>query len=38
MEVSQISRIERGVANTSISNIYFIAEALEVEIKDLFEF
>ena len=38
MEISQISRLERGILNTSISNIYFIAKALNVHPKDLFDF
>lgn len=38
VELSQISRIERGVINTSISQIFQIAEALEVPPKVLFDF
>jgi len=38
IEISQISRIERGVINTSISTIYEIAKALKVDIVDLFNF
>jgi transcriptional regulator with XRE-family HTH domain len=38
MEISQISRIERGVTNTSISNAYYISKALKVSTKDLFDF
>ncbi|MCB0512561.1 MAG: helix-turn-helix transcriptional regulator [Bacteroidetes bacterium] len=38
IELSQIGRIERGVINTSISNIFIIAEALEISPKDLFDF
>ena len=38
IELSQIGRIERGVINTSISNIFIIAEALEITPKDLFDF
>ena len=37
LEYSQISRIERGVINTSISNVYKIAKALEIDPKDLFD-
>ncbi|MFN4008024.1 MAG: helix-turn-helix domain-containing protein [Chitinophagaceae bacterium] len=38
LEYSQISRIERGIINTSISQAATIATALQVELKDLFEF
>ena len=37
-DVSVISRIERGVVNTSLSNLKLISKALGVEIKELFEF
>ena len=38
LELSQIGRIERGVINTSISNIFFIAETLKIHPKELFDF
>ena len=38
MEISQISRMERGLINTSISNIYLIAVALKVHPKELLDF
>lgn len=38
VDVSVISRIERGVVNTSLSNIKTIAISLDVDIKDLFDF
>lgn len=38
VEISQVSRIERGVVNTSIINVKNIAEGLKVEIADLFKF
>ena len=38
IEISQISRIERGVINTSVFNTFKIANALDVEVKDLFNF
>lgn len=38
IEISQISRIERGVINTSIGNINSISKILEIDIKELFEF
>ncbi len=34
----QVSRIERGEINTSISTIIAIARVLEVQTKDLFNF
>lgn len=37
-DISQISRIERGIINTSIGNINAIASVLKIEIKDLFDF
>lgn len=38
MEISQISRIERGLINTGIANVYRIARFLQVHPKELFEF
>lgn len=38
IEISQISRIERGLLNTSISNVNLIAQSLEINIKELFDF
>lgn len=35
---SQVGRIERGEINPTISTIRVIAEALELEISDLFQF
>ncbi len=37
-DVSVISRIERGVVNTSLSNLKLIATALNIPLKELFEF
>ena len=37
-DVSVISRIERGVVNTSLSNLKLIANALNVQLKELFDF
>ncbi len=37
-DVSVISRIERGVVNTSLSNLKLIADALKVDMKELFNF
>ena len=36
--LSQIGRIERGETNPTISSIYVIAEALEIELKYIFDF
>lgn len=38
VEISQISRIERGVINTSMTTIYEIAKILKINISELFEF
>lgn len=38
VEISQISRIERGVINTSVINVKNIADALNVDAGDLFKF
>lgn len=38
VEYSQISRIERGLINTSIGITYELAKALEIDIKELFDF
>jgi len=37
-DVSVISRIERGVVNTSLSNLKLIATALNIDMKELFDF
>ncbi|WP_093111919.1 helix-turn-helix domain-containing protein [Salinimicrobium catena] len=37
VEISQISRIERGIINTSVGNVNAISLALRVDIKDLFD-
>lgn len=37
-EISQISRMERGLLNTSISTANEIAKGLEIPLKDLFDF
>lgn len=36
VEISQISRIERGIINTSVGNANAIANALKVDLQDLF--
>ena len=38
LEFSQISRIERGKINTSISQIAAICKALKIQPKELFDF
>lgn len=38
IEISQISRIERGVINTSITTLYSISKVLNVAISKLFLF
>lgn len=38
VEISQISRIERGVINTSIGNCFRIAEIFGISLKSLFDF
>lgn len=37
-DVSVISRIERGMVNTSIYNLKLIAEVLNIEVQQLFDF
>ena len=37
-EISQISRIERGIINTTIANAKLLSKILEVPITDLFDF
>jgi transcriptional regulator with XRE-family HTH domain len=38
IEYSQISRIERGVVNTSVSVIFVIAKALDIKPSELLDF
>jgi DNA-binding XRE family transcriptional regulator len=38
VEISQISRIERGIINTSIGNVNAISKVLKINIKELFDF
>lgn len=38
MEYSQISRIEKGQINTSISTAKLLADSLKVPVKHLFDF
>ena len=36
--VNQVGRIERGEINTTVSTVYAISKALEVEMPELFKF
>ena len=38
MEYSQLSKIERGVINTTISTVHALAIALEVHERELYDF
>ncbi|WP_420322115.1 helix-turn-helix domain-containing protein [Flagellimonas sp.] len=38
MSKNQIGRIERGEISTSITNLNLIAKALDIPLKDLFDF
>ncbi|WP_211710228.1 helix-turn-helix domain-containing protein [Mucilaginibacter xinganensis] len=38
IEYSQVSRIERGIINTSVSVIFILAKALDVKPSQLLEF
>lgn len=38
MEISQISRMERGMLNTSISNIYLMSKALGIHPMEFLNF
>lgn len=38
MDYSQLSKIERGTINTTVSTAYVIANALNVPVKELFDF
>ncbi|HAD11368.1 MAG TPA: transcriptional regulator [Saprospirales bacterium] len=37
-ELSQISRMERGIINAGLSQLFKIAEALDIHPKELFDF
>ncbi|MCM4162148.1 XRE family transcriptional regulator [Arenibacter sp. A80] len=37
VEISQISRIERGIINTSIANASRIATVLDIKVSELFD-
>ncbi len=38
VQISQISRIERGLINTTIANAHLLAKILDVPTKSLFDF
>lgn len=38
VEISQISRIERGVINTSVTTLYAISKILKIEASEFFAF
>ncbi len=38
LEISQISRIERGIINTSVGQLILIADCLGVSLKEVFDF
>ena len=38
MEYSQLSKIERGVINTTISSVYTLSETLDIPVKEFFDF
>ena len=38
IEYSQLSKIERGVINTTISTVYNLALALDIPVKEFFDF
>jgi transcriptional regulator with XRE-family HTH domain len=38
MEYSQLSKIERGVINTTVSTLQSLAEAMNIPVKDFFDF
>lgn len=38
VEISQISRIERGVINTSVTTLYAISKTLKIDVSELFVF
>ena len=38
MEYSQLSKIERGIINTTISTVYTLSETLDIPMKEFFDF
>lgn len=38
IEISQISRIERGIINTSVTTLYALTKTLQINVSELFSF
>ena len=38
MEYSQLSKIEREVINTTISTVYALSDAMDIPMKEFFDF
>lgn len=38
IEYSQIAKIERGISNPTISTVYGLAKALNIQVIELFKF
>jgi transcriptional regulator with XRE-family HTH domain len=38
IEYSQLSKIERGVINTTVSTLQALAETLDIPVKEFFDF
>jgi transcriptional regulator with XRE-family HTH domain len=38
IQISQISRIERGLINTTIANARLLSKILDIPLKELFDF
>ena len=38
IEYSQLSKIERGATNTTISTVYALSEAMDIPVKEFFDF
>ena len=38
IQISQISRIERGLINTTIANVKLLSKILDIPLKELFDF
>ena len=38
IQISQISRIERGLINTTIANAKLLSKILDIPLKELFDF
>lgn len=38
ISVSQVSRIERGILNPTVSTIFYLARAMKIPVAELFQF